>query len=293
MNVVYMRDKDILEERKKAREEITKPDAKYNTALNDRTAPAAYFIGPSRAIADARFRNHSSTFLMLCTLALYANRAGTLFPNQKTIAELLGKTQQAVSRQMKLLEEWGYVKKIGQQNRLRKVGRKGATWRIIYDPGVTDDELTSKMVSKVEYLETQEASETMKKLSTVAQHGVVKPTAKKRQKKESYTTSRGCMSEQQREVVSNVSINVDTDTKDISKEMVEWYITTLDLQLGTRAGFRWDDRQQSIAEDIASTGVTLKQWKREIVKSIQWHKREEKRPPTSLAFYKDAFNNRR
>ena len=293
MNVVYMRDKDILEERKKAREEITKPDAKYNTALNDRTAPAAYFIGPSRAIADARFRNHSSTFLMLCTLALYANRAGTLFPNQKTIAELLGKTQQAVSRQMKLLEEWGYVKKIGQQNRLRKVGRKGATWRIIYDPGVTDDELTSKMVSKVEYLETQEASETMKKLSTVAQHGVVKPTAKKRQKKESYTTSRGCMSEQQREVVSNVLSNDNTNTKEISKEMVKWYITTLDLQLGTRGQFRWDERQEAIAEDIASTGVTLDQWKKEILQSIMWYKKEEKQPPFSLAFYKDAFNNKR
>ena len=133
----------------------------------------------------------------------------------------------------------------------------------------------------------------MKKLSTVAQHGVVKPTAKKRQKKESYTTSRGCTSQQQREVVSNVLLNDNTNTKEISKEMVEWYITTLDLQLGTRAGFRWDDRQQAIVEDIASTGVTLDQWKREIVKSIRWFKKEERSPPTSLAFYKDAFNNRR
>ena len=293
MNVVYMRDKDILEERKKAREEITKPDAEYNTATNDRTAPAAYFIGPSRAIADARFRNHSSTFLMLCALALYANKAGTLFPNQKTIAELLGKTQQAVSRQMKLLEDWGYVKKIGQQNRLRKVGRKGATWRIIYDPGVSDEELTSKMVNKVEYLETQEASETMRKLSTVAQHQVVKPQVKKRQKAESNTTSGGCMSEQQREVVSNVLSNDNTNTKEISKEMVKWYITTLDLQLGTRGQFRWDDRQETIAEEIASAGVTLDQWKKEILKSILWYKKEERQPPFSLAFYKDAFNNKR
>ena len=293
MNVVYMRDKDILEERKKAREAITKPDAEYNTATNDRTAPAAYFIGPSRAIADARFRNHSSTFLMLCALALYANKAGTLFPNQKTIAELLGKTQQAVSRQMKLLEEWGYIKKIRQQNRLRKVGRKGATWRIVYDPGVSDEELASKMIGEVEYLEQQEASETIKKLSTVAQRQVVKPTVKRTKKDDSNTTSRGCINKQQREVVSNEPLNGNDYSKEISYEMVKWYMQSLDQLIGSRGNWRWDDRQQPICDDIARTGVSLDQWKREITRSLLYHKKEGKRPPYSLAFYKDAFNNKK
>jgi len=99
------------------------------------------------------------------------------------------------------------------------------------------------------------------------------------------------MSEQQREVVSNVPVKEDTDTRRISKEMVKWYIETLEIQLGTRGRFIWDERQEGIAERIASSGVTMQQWRREIMKSILWHKKEELRPPESLAFYTNAFKH--
>ena len=149
------------------------------------------------------------------------------------------------------------------------------------------------MIGEVEYLEQQEASETIKKLSTVAQRQVVKPTVKRTKKDDSNTTSRGCINKQQREVVSNEPLNGNDYSKEISYEMVKWYMQSLDQLIGSRGNWRWDDRQQPICDDIARTGVSLDQWKREITRSLLYHKKEGKRPPYSLAFYKDAFNNKK
>tara|TARA_Y100001973_G_C5177142_1_gene322636 strand:+ start:633 stop:1610 length:978 start_codon:yes stop_codon:yes gene_type:complete len=99
-------------------------------------APAPYIIIPGRAYGDTRMHKYPKTFLILSLCCAHSNaqKGSTLWVNQQTFANMLGVSQQAVSQAMNKLCKWGYMEKIRTQNPLRTKGRKGATWRVIYEP---------------------------------------------------------------------------------------------------------------------------------------------------------------
>ena len=73
-------------------------------------ARGVFCIIPQRAIHDTRLQNRPKTLLCFLAVANYANRAGVAYPNQKTIASDLNITQSTVSRHIKLLMEYGYIR---------------------------------------------------------------------------------------------------------------------------------------------------------------------------------------
>ncbi len=275
-----MRDKDILENRKKARGEITRPPEEFDRGKGEFGANNPFFIAPVRALADDRMYKKPAAFRILCLLCSYANRDGVCYPNQKSLAERMGTSQQAISKQIVLIEAWGYIKKLQKHNRLRQFGRKGTTYRIIYDPGVSDKELESKSVEEV--TERGKAKDTIDQI----QREVVQPEVVK----DAENTTRSCVRTQPNEVVSNTPcLTTYTYKEENVKDVIEFYIEQCDKEIGNRGGFRWDFRQEAVVIELLSKGITVDQWKEAIVKTIAWHKKSGRRPPFSLGWFKDRL----
>ena len=283
-----MKDTEQLERIKENRYEILRPPLEHCRTVDNTLPPNAYSVLPSRIFTDARI--HGACIRVMGALCCYVNgRSGTLYPNQSLIARQLGVCQQAVSRQMRLLEKYGYIKKIIRENTLRKKGRQGATWRIIYDPGVLDEDIIAN--NKPEHVEEQDARETLEvihqksKISTfilpdvvnkdkdTLLPDVVKPAPR--------TTSRG--SDKQLE---NICIK---DIREKARQLCSKFAQMLEERWSSRGNWRWDVRQEAIVEEWLSKGIDQKRVIKVLTSSLDYHVKESRRPPYSLAFYNDAF----
>ena len=97
--------------------------------------PGPYMIVPARAYGDDRFNQYPMTFRTFGICCAHANSwTGVFFPNQLYLANVLQCSQQAVSQHMRKLVSWGYIEKLRNQDVRRTYGKRGALWRVIYDP---------------------------------------------------------------------------------------------------------------------------------------------------------------
>lgn len=94
----------------------------------------AYCITPFRAAADKRL--HEGTLRVLMMLCSYTNRAGITWVGQAKLGERLGITKQAVNKQMKLLQELGYIEVVSKGFRAERAN----TTRVIFDPNITAED---------------------------------------------------------------------------------------------------------------------------------------------------------
>ena len=117
-----------------------KPRIKEQEALPDQRK---IIVLPFKAIFDKRL-NHG-TIRTLAAISAYSNRAGITWVSQKRIATELDISQQAVSKQVKQLKEFGYIELVKKGFH----GKATDTIRIIYDKDITAAEAIT-MVSNVE-----------------------------------------------------------------------------------------------------------------------------------------------
>jgi len=94
----------------------------------------AYCITPFRAASDKNL--HEQTLRVLMILCSYTNRAGITWVGQTTMAKQLGVHQQAISRQIKLLEKLGYLQVVSKGFK----GERADTRRVIFDPTVSTED---------------------------------------------------------------------------------------------------------------------------------------------------------
>ena len=94
----------------------------------------AYCITPFRAASDKNL--HEQTLRVLMMLCSYTNRAGITWVGQITLAKQLGIHQQAVSRQIKLLEKLGYLQVVSKGFK----GERADTRRVIFDETVSTED---------------------------------------------------------------------------------------------------------------------------------------------------------
>lgn len=107
-----------------------KPRVKQKDAPPDQRSLA---IIPIRAGRDERL--HGATLRCLIVLCSYCNRAGLTWVSQKRLAEDLKVSQQAISKQFKLLTQYGYMEVVRKHFR----GERSTTIRVIYDPSIDTD----------------------------------------------------------------------------------------------------------------------------------------------------------
>ena len=278
-----MRDSEKLLEIKQARHELLQPPKKHTMSVDNTVAPSPFSVMPSRVFADQRIQNAS--IRVLGTLCCHANKySGIVFTNQLTIGNRLGISKQAVSRQMRLLEKCGYIKKIYKENPLRKKGRKGATWRVIYDPATTDEDILAR--NKPDFVEAQDAEETLKVI-TKSQPDVDK------QIKQSQPDVDQSTKKVNPQVDSNYSSNCSIkDFREISRQICRVYAKEREARLGTMAGWQNDERQEAIIERYLMQGHDKNVIMKTLLTSLNHFKSSGKRPPFSLAYYDTYFNKK-
>lgn len=343
--------------------------------VSDVQAPSPFTTIPSRALSDKYILTHPSALQVLCVLCSYVNGvSGTAYPNQYSVAKRLNRSQPAISRQFNNLVKWGYIEKIIKENPLRDRGRKGATWRVIYDPEITADDIamtttdprveenkaedTIKEIVKEQvkeekkqarlseaqtkladsiakryidsereyfpydsvynavckYLSGEQTIEAWNKIGTgllsPIEKGylkgsnitpnVIKHADKNAKKitpdvitdKHKYNTR--CYTSSAEKITSDViqnsnNITIDNNIKEISKEMVNAYSHMLDEIMGTRGSWRWDMRQEAMAEDIARMGIGLDQFTKTVTKILKHKRKEGIQPPYTMAYFKSVF----
>ena len=278
-----MRDSEKLAEIKQARKELLQPPKKHSLSVDNAVAPSPYSVMPSRIFADSRILNAS--IRVLGTICCHANQhSGIVFTNQLTIGNRLGISKQAVSRQMRLLEKCGYIKKIYKENPLRKKGRKGATWRVIYDPATTDEDILAR--NKPDFVERQDAEETLKVI-TKSQPDVDK------QIKQSQPDVDQSTKKVNPQVDSNYSSNCSIkEFREISRQICRVYAKEREARLGTMAGWQNDERQEAIIERYLMQGHDKNVIMKTLLTSLNHFKTSGKRPPFSLAYYDTYFNKK-
>jgi len=282
-----MRDSEKLLEIKQARHELLQPPKKHTMSVDNTVAPSPFSVMPSRVFADQRIQNAS--IRVLGTLCCHANKySGIVFTNQLTIGNRLGISKQAVSRQMRLLEKCGYIKKIYKENPLRKKGRKGATWRVIYDPARTDEDILAH--NKPEFVEQQDAEETLKVIAKS------QPDVDKSKNPEVTKVNLGVDQEAQKvnlEVDQNYSTRTNsTNIREISMKICTVYAKERETRLGNMAGWQNDERQIAIVEKYLASGYSKNTILKTFLTSLNYYAKSGKRPPFSLGYYDSYFNKK-
>ena len=281
-----MRDSEKLLEIKQARHELLQPPKKHTMSVDNTVAPSPFSVMPSRVFADTRIQNAS--IRVLGTLCCHANKySGIVFTNQLTIGNRLGISKQAVSRQMRLLEKCGYIKKIYKENPLRKKGRKGATWRVIYDPATTDEDILAR--NKPDFVEAQDAEETLKVIAKS------QPDVDKVKNPTDTKVNLG-VDQQAKKVNLGVDQNYSTITnstsiREISMKICTVYARERETRLGSMAGWQNDERQIAIVEKYLAQGHSKNTILKTFLTSLNHYAKTGKRPPFSLGYYDSFFNN--
>ena len=263
---------DKVDQIKKAREEVTLAPKKHR--VSDIQSPSAFIAIPSRALNDKRILANPSSLQVLCVLCSYVQgTSGIAFPSQILLAKRLNRTQQAISRQIVKLIEWGYIKKIINENALRQKGKKTATYRLIYDPKISDRQLINETDDPI--IESKKAQETLKKI----QPEVVK-------KKKLHNTIALCRDTTSEVVQNYSSLTNNNYIKEKIKEYLNVYTHALDLITQTRGQWRWDQREEAIVEEIINLGVTLHEFRKAVQKKLHQCRKDYLRPPYTIAYFK-------
>ena len=293
-----MKDNVELQKIKEARYEILRPPLEHCTSVDNNLAPGPYSVLPSRCFADNRLKGAS--FRVLGILCSHTNqRSGLVYVNQLTIGNRLGISKQAVSRQMRLLETAGYIKKIWKENPLRKQGRKGATWRILYDPAVTDEDILAH--NKPEYVEEQDAKETLEVIQKAVDNSQkVIPQVDYGDKKVIPSVDQGStkvaleVDSKGKKVApqvdhNNLVIGYNRNNREIARQLCKVYAGERQRRIGSMAGWRWDERQEAIVERWIEAGVDKGHISKHLLSSLTYFQKEGTRPPFSLAYYDNYF----
>ena len=261
-------------------------------SVDNTVAPSPFSVMPSRVFADQRIQNAS--IRVLGTLCCHANKySGIVFTNQLTIGNRLGISKQAVSRQMRLLEKCGYIKKIYKENPLRKKGRKGATWRVIYDPATTDEDILAH--NKPEFVEQQDAEETLKVIAKSQPDVDLSVNKSKPDVDFTNTKVNLGVDQEAKKVNPGVDQNYSTRTnstniREISTKICTVYAKERETRLGSMAGWQNDERQIAIVEKYLASGYSKNTILKTFLTSLNYYAKSGKRPPFSLGYYDSYFN---
>jgi len=347
--------------------------------VSDMQAPSPFTNIPSRAFSDKYILAQPATLIVLGVICSYCNgQSGIAYPNQLTVAKRLNRTQQAVSKHFRKLVAWGYIEKVRKENPLRVRGPKGASWRVIYEPGIDQDELaqittdprveankaedTMKQIVKEQvkeekkqarlseaqtkladsiakryidsereyfpydsvfkavckYLSGEQTIEAWNKLGTGLQspieRGYLNGNNTQRMvvnkdintqrmvvssdnavhKKQPLEVVQQVQISQPLEVVQNSNnITINNSIIENAKEMTKRYADMLDAIMGTRGSWRWDMRQEAMAEEIAKMGISVDQFSSTVEKILKYKRKEGIQPPYTLSYFKSVFTEKK
>jgi DNA-binding transcriptional ArsR family regulator len=128
--------------RKKQEPAHEPPDWALHGSVTSDGLSVLYSCLPARAIHDRRIRGQ--VLAVLGCLCLFTSRRSIAYPNQKTMARILGVTQPAISRAIRKLREAGYIRLLEPKGRrLPSAFQRGRRYQVLVrggDPLPSDKE---------------------------------------------------------------------------------------------------------------------------------------------------------
>ena len=249
-----------------------------------------YIHLPIRAYKDRRMQKYRQALFVLAALCSHTDFRGICWPNQATLAKQLRVSRQAITRYIKRLIEWGYVKYARKEFK----GQRGNCYFVIYEKKTTET-MARKNVSLVKHdipiVEQEEAKKTLNKLSTAQD---VKATS--RVAKDNVTATSDVAANATSDVARNVSYNV-TNNKIGGvnrKRQLMMYMKKAILETYGR-DFQYNYKQEDEAQKILDCGVDLDDSVFEKMKAaLIWFNKKEPRkdPPNHINFFKNFIINK-
>jgi len=274
----------------------------------DGQSPGAGAWIPGRATRDTSFTRFPMAMVILCYACAHASAyTGTFWVNQRTIARDLEMSQQAVSRHFRKLVELGYLEKVRNENSKRPYGKKGAVWRVIYDPtqSLKDVEAAAARLHKTEEEEQETAASTIEEAAKGAKGQQSKQRKKDVKELLKQTTSalkdttrttprlsQGESKYNPQVVQKNnmqVVLNLPTNNKNIEikesecRKLCMTYAHAVAERWGSR--FRHDLRQEELAAQLLALGYTVESFAADSERMLDWLVRHNRQPPTSLQYF--------
>ena len=255
----------------------------------DNQSPGAYSALPGRAIVDERFYQYPMTLVVLAHCCGHVNYHTAIFwVNQSTLARRMKCTQQAISQHMRKLVQWGYIEKIRKEAPIRAYGRKGAAWRVVYDPRVSLDEALATIPSDAATPEQQaeEAKKTME-LATTGPKGQKKRTNKNKPQlvddNDKYKPQL-VQTHKPQLVHKDLHRTIDNKIKEVDcKRICERMSEEIMKRYGK--GWVYDMRQMELARELYSLGYTVDSFGREAGYVLDWLVKNNKQHPVSLQYF--------
>ena len=249
-----------------------------------------YIHLPIRAYKDPRMQQHRQALFVLAALCSYTDFRGICWPNQATLAKDLNVSRQAVSRYIRKLINWKYIKYARKEFK----GQKGNCYFVIYDPKTTEN-MARKNVSTVKHdlpiQEQEEAKKTMNKLLTNSKD-INRSQQGKRNPQVAQSKGNATSSVADREtsdVARNVSYNVNNNIRDNKlNRLLMMYMKKALMEIYGK-DFQYNVRQEDEAQKLIDQGLKVNDETYEKMKAaLLWFRGKEpmKDAPGHINFFK-------
>jgi len=267
----------------------TAPKNKDKADYGTGRTPGHFCVIPQRAVADIRFKTYPRTFMVLCALGNYTSRQGVCWPNQITIAKVLGiKSQSTVSKHIKKLIEWDYIRYAKKHP-----GLKGNKYFMVFDPGISEeDAIATATVNDRSYEEKPEIPKGPKvgdntKYSLRRNTKIeVKPTVKEGDKVDIHSKE---YVDIHSEGMHNNKLNNDIFLK--GKMIMNKFVRLTEEIFGQH--IQYNQKQLEIVQSwIADKGLDPEYAVRRIKDILVWRRTNHKDSPKSIVFFEHALFKR-
>ena len=232
-----------------------------------------FAIMPLRALTDKRITDRNRTVLAM--MSSFASRAGITWVTHKRIGEEFGITRQSIQRMMGKLKDAGYIEKISGH----KVGIKGITYRIIYDPKLKAEDAIAIAGNGIE-LEVEEPYQHEEDPVMSFTHHQPQPIGAFLKGVQMGRPKRVVQQEEQRQEVAEVRKVI--GEQDYSREFSRLTQSICGVERPP------NEQDKAISAELATLRVDPAHWVQMLTESVTWHKQTGKQPPAGLGYYKQV-----
>ena len=242
---------------------------------------------PISAIKDKRFQNRKTAFRVLATICSYSDFTGLAFPNQSTLAKILGVSRTSISRQIKILMDMGYIMKSFYKPSIAKY-IKGNCYFIKFDKDTSQKQAVANTTEiQKEFKPPMVDNEIVDKLGKKADYSSSNVTSKV-----TNNIDKGVYNKEENKEKENKEIDI------IKKQFMEKSrIVCNSFKLNHRRFYGMDinyylKNMEEIAQFIKE-GVTTEDMIKTIQEGYSYLRRVNKEPPHSIRYFYKGFKRNR
>ena len=242
--------------------------------------PGHFCVLPQRAVIDKRFKTYPRTFMILAALGNYTSRQGVCWPNQATIAKNLHITQSTVSRHIKKLIEWDYIRYAKKHP-----GLKGNKYFMVFDPKIKEEDALAMVPDKDRSYEDKPEIHVGPKGGEKKNYA---PRVHKTVVKNNSNMAPNTYPDMQSEYMHNNPKN--NHIYPIVRNILNEFVRITQEIYGTLVQYSLDD--EKIVSEWVQNGLTEARAAARIKEILIWRRNNKRDCPKRIVFYKDVFNKK-